>query len=127
MRTIPIAPQLEKLLRDYVVRRQDRLVEIIRNLVRIPRSAISKAEPLVSELRVCAATVLGEEPPVVSIEGPCDMYVFHQAFGIPAVLWGGRGGNTHAAGEYLEIDSAEKAADALPLFACSWCGVADVS
>lgn len=93
----------------------------------LPGSAISKAEPLVSELRACAATVLGEEPPVVGIEGPCDMYVFHQAFGIPAVLWGGRGGNTHAADEYLEIDSAVKAADALLLFVCSWCGVADVS
>ena len=32
--------------------------------------------------------VLGHEPPIVGIEGPCDMYVFHQAFGIPAVLVG---------------------------------------
>ncbi|MEK7408370.1 MAG: M20/M25/M40 family metallo-hydrolase, partial [Acidobacteriota bacterium] len=91
----------------------------------MPGSFIAKTEPLVGELAACAARVLGEEPPIVGIEGPCDMYVFHQAFGIPAVLWGARGGNTHAADEYLEIDSAIAAAKALALFVCQWCGVAD--
>jgi acetylornithine deacetylase len=53
------------------------------------------------------------------------MYVFHQAFGIPAVLWGARGGNTHAADEYLEIDTVVAAAKSLLLFVCRWCGAAD--
>jgi acetylornithine deacetylase len=48
--------------------------------------------------------------------------VFHQAFGIPAVLWGPRGGNTHAADEYVEIDSVVEAAKALLVFVCRWCG-----
>jgi acetylornithine deacetylase len=89
----------------------------------MPGSAILKSEPLVAELAACATAALGKEPPIVGIEGPCDMYVFHQAFGIPAVLWGARGGNTHAADEYLEIDSAVTAAKALLLFVCRWCGV----
>ncbi len=92
----------------------------------MPGSAISASEPLVTELAACGARVLGKEPPIAGIEGPCDMYVFHQAFGIPAVLWGARGGNTHAADEYLEIDSAAAAAKALLLFVCRWCGVASV-
>jgi len=91
----------------------------------LPGSAILKSEPLVKELAECAARVLGEEPPIVGIEGPCDMYVFHQAFGIPAVLWGAKGGNTHGADEYLEIDSVVAAAKALLGFICRWCGVAD--
>src|SRR5579884_235 len=89
----------------------------------MPGSAISKSEPLVRELADCAARVLGSAPPIAGIEGPCDMYVFHQAFSIPAVLWGPRGGNTHAADEYVEIDSLVDAAKTLLLFVCRWCGV----
>jgi len=91
----------------------------------MPGSFILKSEPLVAELTACASRVLGKEPPVVGIEGPCDMYMFHQGFGIPAVLWGARGGNTHAADEYLEIDSVVAAAKALLSFVCQWCGVAE--
>ena len=89
----------------------------------LPGSSILKTEPLVRELAACAARVLGKEPLIQGIEGPCDMYVFHQAFGIPAVLWGARGGNTHAADEYVEIDSLVQAAQALLIFVCNWCGV----
>ena len=89
----------------------------------MPGSAILKSEPLVRELAACAQEVLGAEPPIVGIEGPCDMFVFHQAFSIPAVLWGPRGGNTHAADEYVEIDTLVAAAKTLMLFVCRWCGV----
>jgi acetylornithine deacetylase len=89
----------------------------------LPGSAISRSLPVVTELAACAGTVLGECPPVVGIEGPCDMYVFHQ-FGVAAVLWGPRGGNTHAADEYVELDSVVAAAKTLLIFVCRWCGVA---
>jgi len=90
----------------------------------MPGSAILKSEPLVRELAACGEEVLGAEPPIAGIEGPCDMFVFHQAFSIPAVLWGPRGGNTHAADEYVEIDSLVNATKTLLLFVCRWCGVA---
>ena len=77
------------------------------------------------EMASCAAAVMGKAPVIAGIEGPCDMYVFQQVFGIPAILWGPRGGNTHAADEYVEIDSLVTAAKALLLFICRWCGVAD--
>jgi acetylornithine deacetylase len=89
----------------------------------LPGSAIPASEPVVTELAECAAPVLGQRPPVVGIEGPCDMYVFHR-FNIPAALWGPRGGNTHAADEYVELDSVVAAAKALLLFVCRWCGMA---
>lgn len=88
----------------------------------LPGSAIGGNEPLVREIASSAASVLGRRPLVTGIDGPCDMYIFHE-FGIPAVLWGARGGNTHAADEYVEIDSAVAAAQALLLFVCRWCGV----
>lgn len=88
----------------------------------LPGSAIAVTEPLVSELRQCAAAISGSEPLVQGIEGPCDMYIFHE-FGIPAVLWGGSGGNTHRADEYVEIDSLVESAKVLLSFICRWCGV----
>ncbi len=88
----------------------------------LPGSAIDAGSPLVTALAGCATEILGQAPPVVGIEGPCDMFAFHE-FGIPAVLWGPRGGNTHAADEYVEIDSVIAATKALLLFIARWCGV----
>ena len=92
----------------------------------LPGSAIEPAQPLVQELSKCAAAVLPAPPPVVGIEGPCDMFVFHD-FGIPAVLWGGTGGNTHGPDEYVDLDSVLSAAKALLLFVCRWCGVEETA
>jgi acetylornithine deacetylase len=89
----------------------------------LPGSAISTSEPLVSKLSASAARALGYAPLIGGLEGPCDMYVFHQGFGIPAVAWGPRGGNTHGADEYLEIDTAVSVAKSLALFVCDWCGI----
>jgi acetylornithine deacetylase len=91
----------------------------------LPGSAISKKEPVIGEFAECAADALGRQAKVKGFEAPCDLYVFHQAFGTPAILWGPRGGNTHAADEYLEIDSVVAAAKAELQFVCQWCGVAD--
>jgi acetylornithine deacetylase len=92
----------------------------------LPGSAISTDEPLVTELAGCVSSVLGAEPSIAGIEGPCDLYVFQQGFGIPAVLWGARGRNTHGADEYLEVDSVVCAAKTLLLFVCRWCGVSEM-
>jgi acetylornithine deacetylase len=89
----------------------------------LPGSAISPEEPIVRVLSECAANSMGAVPLVQGIEGPCDMFVFHD-FGIPAVLWGPRGGNTHNADEYVEIDSLVDATKTLASFVCRWCGVA---
>jgi acetylornithine deacetylase len=89
----------------------------------LPASTISPEEPLVDELRASARSILGRDAPVQGIEAPCDMYVFHQAFGMAAVLWGPRGANAHAADEYVEIDSLVDAARVLADFVPRWCGV----
>ena len=89
----------------------------------LPGSALGGNDALVAELAQAAEPILGVMPPVQGIEGPCDMYVFHE-FGIPAVLWGACGGNTHNPDEYVEIDSVEQASAILLSFVCRWCGVA---
>lgn len=87
----------------------------------LPGSAISAKESLVTELADCVDRVLGNAP-VVGFEAPCDMYVFHTVTHTPAVLWGPKGGNTHAADEYVEIDSLIDAAKVLLVFVHRWCG-----
>jgi acetylornithine deacetylase len=87
----------------------------------LPGSAISKEEPLVAELEDCATRVTGKVPPVTGMEAPCDMYIFHTVTNTPAVLWGAKGGNTHAADEYVEIDSLVEAAKVLLIFVHKWC------
>lgn len=98
--------------------------EVVFPLRWLPGSAISGSEPLVEELSQCAHAVLDRDVKVAGIEGPCDMFIFHQGFGIPAALWGPTGGNTHAGDEYVEIDSLISAAKALLVFVAEWCGVA---
>ncbi len=87
----------------------------------LPPSAIDPVCPLVSEFSAAVKRTLGFQPPVAGIEGPCDMYVFHE-FGVPAILWGPSGGNTHMPDEYVEIDSLVQSTKALLSFVCSWCG-----
>ena len=90
----------------------------------LPGAAWPADAPLCRELAIAAEQVTGTRPVIAGIEGPCDLFVFHH-FGIPAVLWGPRGGNTHGSDEYVEIDSTVDAAAALLLFVCHWCGVAE--
>lgn len=59
---------------------------------------------------------------VCGIEGPCDLFVFHE-FHVPALLWGPEGANLHMPDEYLEIDSLVRSTRTLLAFVCQWCGV----
>ena len=90
----------------------------------LPGSATDPDQPLVRELSESAISVTGEAPLVQGIEGPCDMFVFHE-WGIPAVLWGPKGGNTHNPDEFVEIPSLVTAAVTLATFVCRWCGLAE--
>ncbi len=87
----------------------------------LPGSAISKDEALVAELADCATRVMGKAPVIAGMEAPCDMFVFHDVQHTPAVLWGAKGGNTHAADEYVEIDTLIEAAKVLLVFTHQWC------
>lgn len=89
----------------------------------LPGSAIDGQSELVDVLSDTFRQVTGAEPLVRGIGGPCDMYVFHQHFATPAVLFGPRGGNTHAPDEWVDIDSALVVVETLARFICRWCGV----
>jgi acetylornithine deacetylase len=89
----------------------------------LPGSALDPAHPLVTGLAEAFTATTGRPPSVEGIGGPCDMYVFHQHFDIPAVLFGPGGGNTHAPDEWVDLDSQQLAVEALLRFICRWCEV----
>ena len=89
----------------------------------LPSSAIAADHSLVQEFAATAHSSTGHSPAVCGIEGPCDLFVFHD-FGIPALLWGPHGGNAHMGDEYVEIGSLVESTKALLAFVCQWCGVA---
>jgi len=42
---------------------------------------------------------------------------------VPALAWGPKGGNMHAADEYVDLDSVLAVAHVLAVFAARWCSV----
>lgn len=89
----------------------------------LPGSAIDPKNDLVTGLAQTYAQVTGSQPEVQGIAGPCDMFVFHQHFNTPAVLFGPKGGNTHAPDEWVDLDSVQLTSEVLARFICRWCGV----
>lgn len=89
----------------------------------LPASAIDSRHELVTTLAGAFRQVTGIQPLVRGIGGPCDMFVFHQHFNAPAVLFGPRGGNTHAPDEWVDIDSTLVTVETLARFICRWCQV----
>jgi acetylornithine deacetylase len=92
-------------------------------IVWLPGSAIEGDDRLVTELSETFKQVTGRQPEVRGIGGPCDMFVFHQHFHTPALLFGPRGGATHAPDEWVDLDSAFATVETLAQFICRWCGV----
>jgi acetylornithine deacetylase len=92
-------------------------------IVWLPGSAIDERGELVRTLSDTFHQVTGSEARVRGMPAPCDMFVFHQHFNTPALLFGPRGGNTHAPDEWVDLDSAQATVETLASFICRWCGV----
>jgi acetylornithine deacetylase len=92
-------------------------------IVWLPGSAIDERGDLVRTLSDTFRQVTGGEAQVRGMPAPCDMFVFHQHFNTPALLFGPRGGNTHAPDEWVDLDSAQATVETLASFICRWCGV----
>jgi acetylornithine deacetylase len=91
-------------------------------IVWLPGSAIDERGELVRTLSDTFQQVTGSEAQVRGMPAPCDMFVFHQHFNTPALLFGPRGGNTHAPDEWVDLDSAQATVETLASFICRWCG-----
>ncbi len=89
----------------------------------LPGSAIDERHELVTGLSGAYEGTTGKPALIQGIGGPCDMFVFHQHFNTPAVLFGPKGGNTHAPDEWVDLPSAVATVETLARFICRWCEV----
>jgi acetylornithine deacetylase len=80
--------------------------------------------PLVTTLSQSVAQVAGAVPVVRGGAYNCDIWALQRTFQIPAVVFGPKGANSHAADEHLDLASLRTFAEALLDFACHWCGIA---
>jgi acetylornithine deacetylase len=86
-------------------------------------SQTDPAHPLVTTLRDTAGQVLGRAPVIKGAPYSCDLWALQRTFGMPAVVFGPAGGNSHAADEYVEMGSVFGFVETLLLFILDWCGV----
>jgi acetylornithine deacetylase len=84
---------------------------------------INPGHPLVTTLQDCVVQATGRTPTVKGAPYQCDMWALHRNYAMPAVVFGPRGGNSHAADEYIEMESVFAFAESLLLFILEWCGV----
>lgn len=86
---------------------------------------IDPAHPLVTTLHRCVQQVTGKPTEVKGAPYQCDMWALHRNFNMPAVVFGPTGGNSHAADEWVDLESIFAFAESLLLFILEWCGVDD--
>jgi acetylornithine deacetylase len=86
-------------------------------------STVSLQEPSVELLGAWHERVFGAAMTPVAGTGINDMR-YYNFVGIPAGCYGTKGGNGHAAGEWLDLRSLAPTAKVLGAFALDWCGVA---
>ncbi len=87
-------------------------------------SATPADHPLVTALRQSMAQVTGAAPMVRAGAYNCDIWALQRTFQMPAVVFGPKGTNSHAADEHLDLASLRTFAEALLVFICHWCGIA---
>lgn len=99
--------------------------EVTFPIVWLPGSAIDKTEPIVSQLAQTFQAVTGQTPHIQGFGAPCDLFVLHQHFHTPAVLFGPTGGNTHQPDEWVDLDSVQTVMETIAQFICHWCEVVE--
>jgi acetylornithine deacetylase len=83
---------------------------------------VSPDEEICRVLNRSALDIIGKEPSFVGRSGWLDTEVIWNR-GIPAVAFGPRGAGSHAAVEYVELDSVIDASEILELTAIRFCGI----
>ena len=86
-------------------------------------TGIDPAHPMVTILEDCIGQATGNPPEVKGAPYQCDLWAHHRSFNMPGVVFGPIGGNSHAADEYVDLNSVFAFAESLLLFILEWCGV----
>ncbi len=96
--------------------------EVVPAIDWLPGSAIEINAPVVMQLAESFQKVTGKPASIQGFNAPCDMFIFHQYFQTPALIFGPKGGNTHQPDEWVDLDSLVEVTETLIRFICEWCG-----
>ena len=80
--------------------------------------------PLTKSFLEAGKNVLGQYPRLIGAPGAMDTR-FGPMFQTPSICFGPRGGNSHAADEYVELESVRRVTKVLAVFIAQWCGLED--
>jgi acetylornithine deacetylase len=89
----------------------------------MPGSTIPEDSPFVIAFRSVAERMLNKEVKVELCDGPSDLYVVNDYFPTRAIHFGVRGGNAHAADEYINLEDLARVTKIITLFTLEWCGL----
>jgi acetylornithine deacetylase len=95
--------------------------------LRADGSDVDSECPLIRVLGDCHRHVLGEDMGFYISCGSDDTHYFNNYFDTTAVGYGPRGGGSHGADEYVELESIVAGAKVLACFVMEWCGVANTA
>lgn len=90
----------------------------------MPGSAVPADSSIVAESCRAVETVTGKPADVLHGFVPCDMFIFNNYCGIPAVDIGPSGENAHAPDEYVVIEDVIRCVEIYMNLAVNWCGTA---
>ena len=90
----------------------------------MPGAVLPPDAKFIEAFRGVSQGILGQPVKVEIAPGPSDLFVVNKYFPRPAIMFGTRGGNAHAADEYLMIDDLVPMTEVLVRFALEWCGLA---
>jgi acetylornithine deacetylase len=88
-------------------------------------SEMAASHTFVTFLRDSVIRATGRPPAVKGAPYPCDLWALQRLFHMPSVVFGPAGGNSHAADEYVEMESVFEFVESLIVFVLEWCGVAE--
>lgn len=86
---------------------------------------IDPNQEFIRTLKKAHLAVFGEELKGGAFTGTTDVRSFNLYSRVPAVAYGPKGENIHAANEYVELDSIVSGAKTLALFMMDWCGIGE--
>jgi acetylornithine deacetylase len=89
----------------------------------LPGTGIDEEHPVLNVIRNAGSDAIGHELPFRGAPFACDSFMFNKYSDTPAVIFGPKGENAHAADEHIYIDDFLKLIEIYALTMIHWCEI----
>lgn len=95
----------------------------IEKLIRfLPGTSLQPEHPLIETAAQIMRSAAPEQLDIKGAPFACDAFIFEQYSDIPVIVWGPKGGNAHAADEFIEVEDYLRLIQLYALMMIEWCG-----